>query len=93
MIATKIVTPLFYKQRTDKEIFKRLRSELPFNYATLLFKRYKQKNLKFSKSLIYKVAKGERTNVIIFEDLLQLADEHQTFLKQYSRFDKRVKIN
>ena len=79
-------------QNTEKEKFKKLRGQLPFNYATMLFNHYKRKKLKISKSLIYKVAYGERINAVVFEDLLQLAIEHQRFLKRYRQFDKRLKM-
>jgi len=78
-------------QNTDKERFRKLKEELPFNYAVVLFQRYQRKNKKISKSLIYKVANGERINAIVFNDLLQLANEHQAFLRRYKRFDKRLK--
>jgi len=80
-------------QNTERDRFKKLRSELPFNYATILFQHYRRKNMKISKSLIYKVAYGERINAIVFEDLLQLAIEHQRFLKRYRQFDKRLRTS
>lgn len=77
-------------QSTDRERFIKLKRELPFNYAAVLFLRYAKKDKKYSKSLIYKVANGERVNVIVFNDLLRLANEHQAFLRRYKRFDKRL---
>jgi len=75
----------------DKENFKRLRKRLPWNYAELLFQRYKQEKLKISKMLIYKVAYGDRNNAKIINDLLQMAEEREAFLKRVSKFERRMR--
>jgi hypothetical protein len=59
-------------QNTDKEFFERLLRELPSSYAKILFAQYKKKNMPYGKSIIYKVAYGERENTIILNDLIQL---------------------
>ena len=78
-------------QSTDKEKIKGIREQLPRDYAELLFQHYKRKKMKISKSLIYKVANGERMNVIIAEDLMELANQRQEFLQRLEVIEKRRK--
>jgi len=78
-------------ENTDKERFRELRKRLPHRYAEILFRRYQRKKMKISKSLIFKVAYGERTNHYILNDLLQLADEREAVLKRFSKIEKRLK--
>ena len=68
-----------------------LREKLPQRYAEILFKKYRKNGKEYSKSLIYKVARGERRNAIILGDLMNMAEQHQLYLKRVRRFDKRIK--
>jgi hypothetical protein len=78
-------------QHTQKEIFKAMRKHLPYNYATILFRHYKRKKVQVSKSLIFKVAYGERNNVIILSDLIELATQNREILKRLGKFEKRLR--
>ena len=49
--------------------------------------------MKFSKSLIYKVANGERTNVLIADDLIKLAEQRIEFLRRIEKIENRLKKN
>ena len=78
-------------ENTERQRIKNIRKELPGNYAEILFKIYKQRKMKFSKSLIYKVAKGERINAIIADDLIKLAEHRIETIKRIEKIEKRTK--
>jgi len=78
-------------KETEREFFKSLRERLPSSYAKILISRYKNKNLPYSSSLIYKVAYGERVNAIILNDLLELATQNQLAKKRIEIFRNRLK--
>jgi hypothetical protein len=80
-------------QNIDSEFFIRLRERLPSKYAATLFRHYQQKKMKISKVLIYKVANGSRNNARILDDLIRMAEEHDSFLKRVSKFEKRLGIS
>jgi hypothetical protein len=80
-------------QNIDSEFFIKLRERLPSKYATILFRRYQQKKFKISRVLIYKVANGSRNNAKILNDLIRMAEEHESFLKRVKKFEKRLGIS
>jgi len=78
-------------QNIDKENYKRLRERLPGNYAELLFQRYKKQKRNVSKSLIYKVAAGEKQNDKILSDLLEMAKKREELAEKVGKIEKRIR--
>lgn len=83
----------------DLKLFKKKREEfkklLPFNFASLLYAKYKTEALtsgkskpKYSYSTIRKVASGERHNEKVLRDLTLIAKEFQNYLKTKKKFKK-----
>jgi len=84
------ITLFFNMQNTDREFFKELRKNLPGTYAMSLFRHYQRQKVKISRSLIIKVAHGERRNVKILGDLMTMAEEHEKIEKRMKKFEKRL---